>query len=428
LSDLVPLYPLYPLLFADSGLSGGQIASLFVLWSVASVVLEVPSGALADMVSRRALLLVGALLPAIGFGLWTFVPGYSVFAAGFLLWAAGGALHSGTLEALVHDELAAIGAESEYQRLSARAYTASIAAMIAGTASAGPLFAWGGYPAVGVVSVITAIATGLVALTFPDRPKVTAAERPTVTAAERPTVTDAEPPTATDAERLTDAEPPTVTDAEPPKVTAEPPIVTAAGEPGGVRAWYGMLRSGLAEAAGVRRVRRLVLLAALVPGFGALDEFFSLLAESTGAAVATVPLLVAVTAIGQLVGSASAGLPARGRTVGLATTVGALAIIAGALSGSPWGLLLVAAGYGMWQHCAVVADARLQAAIRGPARATVTSVAGLGAELAAIMLYVAWGLAVGPLGDGPAVALTAVPLAAIGLLAACWLGNPGSKR
>lgn len=392
---MVPLYPLYPLLFADSGLSGGQIASLFVLWSAASVLLEVPSGALADVVSRRALLLIGALLAAIGFGSWTFAPNYAGFAAGFLLWAAGGALHSGTLEALVHDELAAIGAESEYQRLSARASSASIAAMIVGTASAGPLFARGGYEAVGVLSVITAIATGLVALTFPKRPKATAASGPTDTVASGPTDT-----AATD---------------------------TTSDEPGGGRAWFGMLRSGLAEVTGVRRVRRLVLLAALVPGFSALDEFYPLLAESTGAATTVVPLLVAVTAIGQLVGSASAGRPARGRTVGVTTAAGALTIIVGALSGSPWGLLLVAAGYGAWQHCAVVADARLQAAVRGPARATVTSVAGLGAELTAIALYISWGLAVGPLGDAPAVALTAVPLAAIGFLAACWLGNSVSK-
>jgi Major Facilitator Superfamily len=383
----VPLYPLYALLFADSGLSGGQIASLFVVWSAASILLEVPSGALADVVSRRLLLLAGALLSAIGFGLWTFTPSYPAFAAGFILWAAGGALQSGTLEALIHDELAAIGAESEYQRLSARASTVSIATMIVGTSSAWPLFAWGGYWAVGVISVITAIAAGLVALTFPSRPRGTAAERPMDTAAERP-------------------------------------MDTAPGEPGGMRAWFGMLRSGLAEAAKVRKVRRLVLMAALVPGFGALDEFFPLLAGDTGAATAAVPLMVAVIAIGQLAGSASAGRPAGGRTVGLTTAAGALMIIAGALSGSPWGLLLVSIGYGAWQHCAVVADARLQAAVRGPARATVTSVAGLGAELGAIALYVLWGLAVGPLGDAPAVALTAVPLVAIGFLAACWLGSP----
>lgn len=40
------LYPVYTLLFSDAGLSVWQISSLFVIWSVSSLVLEVPSGAL----------------------------------------------------------------------------------------------------------------------------------------------------------------------------------------------------------------------------------------------------------------------------------------------------------------------------------------------------------------------------------------------
>lgn len=373
LSDLVPLYPLYALLFADSGLTGGQIASLFVLWSAASLALEVPTGALADVVSRRALLFAGGLLHALGFGLWVFAPGYWIFALGFVLWAAGSALQSGTIEALVYDELAALGAEGSYQRLSSAAYTSAIAGMIVATACASPLFALGGYRATGVASVLTAVACGLVGLSFPRQPKVASADG------------------------------------------------------FGLRAWFGMLRAGWSEAVRVRRVRRLVLIAALLPGFGAMDEFFPLLAEHTGAATTVVPLLIVVIAAGQLAGGASAGWPLRGRTVGLATTVGALAIVAGALSGSPWGLLLVAAGYGAWQHATVVADARLQAAVRGPARATVTSVAGFGAEVASIALYVPWGLAVGPLGDGAAVAVTAAPLVLIGMLAAAWLGDPAQR-
>jgi Major Facilitator Superfamily len=371
LADLVPLYPLYALLFADSGLGGGQIGSLFVLWSVASIVLEVPTGALADVVSRRALLFVGGLLNALGFGLWVLAPGYWAFAAGFLLRAAGGALASGTLEALVHDELAAVGAESAYQRLSSAAYTSSIAAMMAGTASAGPLFALGGYRAVGVASVLTAVAAALVALTFPAQPRSSAVDGL------------------------------------------------------GLRSWFRMLRSGLAQAAGIRR---LVLIAALLPGFGAMDEFFPLLAGHTGAATTAVPLLMGVIVVGQLAGGASARWVLRGRTVGLVTAAGGLAIVAGALSGSPWGLVLVALGYGAWQHAEVVVGARLQAAVSGPARATVTSVAGLGAELAAIQLYVLWGLAVGPLGDGAAVAVTAASLLPIGLMAAWFLGDPSPVR
>jgi hypothetical protein len=36
LADSVPLYPLYALLFADSGLSGAQISALFAIWSAVS--------------------------------------------------------------------------------------------------------------------------------------------------------------------------------------------------------------------------------------------------------------------------------------------------------------------------------------------------------------------------------------------------------
>ncbi len=56
----------------------------------------------------------------------------------------------------------------------------------------------------------------------------------------------------------------------------------------------------------------------------------------------------------------------------------------------------------------MVADARLQQRIDGPARATVTSVAGLGSELAAIGLYAVWAL-----GDVALVAALGVLVAAL---------------
>ncbi len=67
LTDLVLLYPVYALLFADTGLSVGQISSLFVIWSLASIALEVPSGAWADATSRRRMLCLAPLCTAAGF-------------------------------------------------------------------------------------------------------------------------------------------------------------------------------------------------------------------------------------------------------------------------------------------------------------------------------------------------------------------------
>mgnify|MGYP006200214433 CR=1 FL=1 len=66
----------------------------------------------ADAVSRRLLLCLAPLAAAAAFALWVLVPSYPAFAVGFLLWGAGGALASGSLEALVYTELARLGAEA----------------------------------------------------------------------------------------------------------------------------------------------------------------------------------------------------------------------------------------------------------------------------------------------------------------------------
>jgi MFS family permease len=371
LDDLVPLYGLYAVLFADTGLSDGQIASLFAIWSLTSILLEVPSGALADVVSRRGLLAVACVLRGIGFALWTLAPSYLAFATGFVLWGAGGALVSGTAEALVHDELVALGADDRYQRLSAAAETAGLLGAALGTLAAVPLHAVGGYLAVGLVSVATCLLGVPVALSFPRRPRLAAVDGPT-----------------------------------------------------GARAWLGMLRSGVLEAARVRSVRRLVLLAALLPGMTALDEFFPLVALDHGATVAVVPVLVLLPMLGQLAGGASAAWQRSGVLVGVAVGLGGVLIAGGALSGSLWwGFAGIALGYGALQHAMVVVDARLQASVRGAARATVTSVAGLGAEVAAVLMYAAWGLAADPFGAGGATAAVASPMLLLAPLVALWLGT-----
>jgi hypothetical protein len=54
------------------------------------------------------------------------------------------------------------------------------------------------------------------------------------------------------------------------------------------------------------------------------------------------------------------------------------------------GLAVVAAGYALYRLVLVVAETRLQEAITGPARATVTSVAGVGVELSALLVFAAY--------------------------------------
>jgi len=107
---------LYALLFTDSGLSERQVSALFVVWSVAGVVAEVPSGAWADAVSRRSALVLAGVFQAVGYLLWITLPEFAGLAAGFVLWGLGGALASGAFQALVHDGLSAAGESARYRR------------------------------------------------------------------------------------------------------------------------------------------------------------------------------------------------------------------------------------------------------------------------------------------------------------------------
>jgi len=58
-------YPVYAIMFLDFGLSQEQFATLNVAWAISIVVLEVPSGALADQFGRRSLVIWAAILMVI---------------------------------------------------------------------------------------------------------------------------------------------------------------------------------------------------------------------------------------------------------------------------------------------------------------------------------------------------------------------------
>ncbi|WP_433309958.1 MFS transporter [Micromonospora chersina] len=367
LTDMVLLYPVYALLFADTGLSVGQISSLFVLWSAAGILLEVPSGAWADAVSRRLLLCLAPLLAAAGFALWVLVPSYPAFAVGFLLWGAGGALRSGALEALVWTELDRLGAAGRYARLTGRAKTAELLGVVAAMGLAAPVLALGGYPVVGAASVAACLAAAAVATRFPEH------RAP-----------------------------------EPPGHDPADEIQPDPDEPG----WWASLRGGLAEARADRSVRAaLLLVPAVAAVWGGLDEYTPLLARDTGIPAAGVPLLLllvwAGTTVGGLLAPAGERLTDRGFAALLAGA--ALALAAGALLRHPAGFVLVGVAFAAFQLATVLADVRLQARITGPDRATVTSVAGMATDLTIIAVYAAYGVVAGAAGNAVAFAVAVLP-------------------
>ncbi|NED99650.1 MFS transporter [Phytoactinopolyspora halotolerans] len=370
LEEFILLYPLYAVLFAESGLSTAQISSLFVIWSAANILLEVPSGVLADAVSRRTLLTIGPLLAGTGYALWVLAPSYPAFAVGFVLWGAHSALRSGAFEALVYTELERLESADRYARVIGRTQTASTVAAAVAMASAGPVFAVGGYPAVGAASVAACLACAMVATRLPEH-----------------------------------------RDRDPVQSTG----------PGFAQ----VFRAGMVEVRTRRSVRvAIVFLVAVAAVWGALDEFLALLAVDAGVSTASVPLLLllvyAGVAAGGLLGEVAGRLPRpliAGTLTLAAATLAAGGVLAGrALAGSVpaggasadgvsaaagttvataalVGFALIGAAFCVFQMVQIAADARLQRTISGAARSTVTSVAGLGTEVATIGVFVVYGAA-----------------------------------
>jgi MFS family permease len=336
----VPLYPVYALLFADSGLSAAQISGLFVLWSVVGIVAEVPGGAWADRHSRRTAIAAAGVFQAAGHLLWIVHPTFAGFALGFAVWSIGGALSSGSVQALVHDGLSAAGEEHRYAAVIGRMEAASLVVQVPLALVAGVLFEVGGYPLLGVASVLVCLSAAALATRLPEAP--------------RPAVADGED------------------------------------EPG----FLATMRSGVGEAVGSPAVRAAALAVAVFTGFDAIEEYFPLLASEWGVPTGAVPAALLAIPLAGAAGAVLAGRAGglRARTLTLAMLAGAGALAAALVLGRPEGLAGVTLFYGIHRLVMVIADARLQARIEGGSRATVTSVASLASELVAIALFVAWAL------------------------------------
>ncbi|GAA1800000.1 MFS transporter [Actinomadura chokoriensis] len=353
------------MLFADTGLSPAAISSLFVIWSVTTFSLELPSGLWADLFSRRLLLVAAPLLAGAGFALWAFFPSYPAFAAGFMLWGAGSALRSGTMQALVYEELERVGAAGAYARLIGRSEAVSLLAVVAASAVASPVLAAGGYRALGVASAAACAACAVAGWFLPES-RGGAEDAPSLGA---------------------------------------------------------VVRAGWAQVRREPAVRWALVLVMVLEGVTSLDEYVPLLVASTGAAGAAVPLLVLVVTAGDAVGGWLAGR--RAGWLPPVLVAGAVCLAAGSLAGRPGGLVGVAVAFGVFRWAMAAADARLQDRIGDGARATVTSVAGFGSETVAVLVYAGWALGSRWAGADVLMALAAVPYAVVAVVlgSGAWRGR-----
>ncbi len=149
-------------------MSYAQLSVLLSVWAGSSLLLEVPSGILADLWSRKAIIALSVVLKAGGFLIWAFRPDFTGFLLGFVAWGAQEALTSGASEALLFDALKLEGRESSYEAVAGAGEMASTAAIAAAMILGGFLFA--SHPRLTLwLSACFVLASGLCVLGVPER-------------------------------------------------------------------------------------------------------------------------------------------------------------------------------------------------------------------------------------------------------------------
>ncbi|MFN2354165.1 MAG: MFS transporter [Desulfopila sp.] len=113
-------YPVFTILFLDYGLTIEQFALLNSVWAATIVLAEVPSGALADLIGRKTLLLTTSLLMVGEMLLLSFVPLHNItlvfwaFLLNRILSGLAEAMASGADEALAYDSLVEQGDSDDW--------------------------------------------------------------------------------------------------------------------------------------------------------------------------------------------------------------------------------------------------------------------------------------------------------------------------
>ena len=250
-----------------------------------------------------------------------------------------------------------------------RARSGYLASTLAATALAAPLVEVGGYVLPGLVGAAAALGAGLLALTLPEAPREASA---------RTTSRDA------------------------------------------LAEWWTTLRDGLADVSRTALLRRAVLVTALLTGLMAFDEYLPLLAADRGASPATTALALVGVGVAETLCVALAGRVARARgpVLGVLLAVAAMTVGAGALLPLGPGFAAIALGWGVLQMLLVVVETRVQDEVTGDARATVTSVAGLGSEGVALGVLAIVGTGSVWVGLPVLVAALAAPLLGVAVLLA----------
>ena len=111
---------IWVLYLAYWGLNMAEIGVAEGIYHATSIICEIPSGAVADLLGRKRSMVLSRLCIAISCVIMLFARSFWFFALSFVVQALGNNLNSGSEEALVYDSMKAAGQEAHYMRVCGR--------------------------------------------------------------------------------------------------------------------------------------------------------------------------------------------------------------------------------------------------------------------------------------------------------------------
>ncbi|KJF42275.1 MFS transporter [Draconibacterium sediminis] len=128
--------PIMLLFYKSNGLGSYELFVLKAIYSVAVVVMEIPSGWMADVWGRKKTLILGSILGSLGFLIYSFSYEFWAFVAAEIVLGIGLSFISGADSALLYDSLKADNKADKYTREEGRITSAgNFAEAIAGVVS-----------------------------------------------------------------------------------------------------------------------------------------------------------------------------------------------------------------------------------------------------------------------------------------------------
>lgn len=103
-------------------LNSTQIFTIQAAYALSILLLEIPSGYLADVIGRKKTLILGACFLPVGIGVYVFTHSFATFILAEFIIAIGNSMRSGCDSALIYDTLIQLKEESEYKKFEGRSF------------------------------------------------------------------------------------------------------------------------------------------------------------------------------------------------------------------------------------------------------------------------------------------------------------------